>query len=60
MELLFTNLTHAVESTPLIAIGAAFIWGMLSIILSPCHLSSIPLLVGFITNRAKSRQSGLF
>jgi len=30
---------------------AAFAWGILSIILSPCHLSSIPLVVGFLTAR---------
>ena len=53
MEQLFTNLTHAVESTPLIAICAAFIWGVLSIILSPCHLASIPLIVGFIDGQGR-------
>lgn len=53
MEQLFTNLTHAVESTPLIAICAAFIWGVFSIILSPCHLASIPLIVGFIDEQGR-------
>jgi len=48
IEQLFTTLTHAVESTPLVALAASFIWGILSIILSPCHLASIPLIVGFI------------
>ena len=48
METLFTQLTQAVEGNPFIAIVAAFIWGILSIILSPCHLASIPLIVGFI------------
>ena len=48
MERLFTALTHAVESTPAIALAAAFVWGILSVVLSPCHLSSIPLIVGFI------------
>ena len=48
MQELFTSLTHAVEGTPAIALTAAFIWGILSIILSPCHLASIPLIVGFI------------
>lgn len=48
MQELFTNLTHAVEGSPLIALGAAMIWGVLSILLSPCHLASIPLIVGFI------------
>ena len=53
MEQLFTNLTHAVESTPLMAICAAFVWGVLSIILSPCHLASIPLIVGFIDEQGR-------
>jgi len=48
IEELFTTLTRAVKSTPLIAVSAAFIWGIFSIVLSPCHLASIPLIVGFI------------
>src|SRR4030042_339562 len=48
MEQLFTALTKAVEATPAIAVTAAFVWGILSILLSPCHLASIPLIVGFI------------
>jgi cytochrome c-type biogenesis protein len=48
MEALFTWLTHAVEGTPAVALAASFIWGILSILLSPCHLASIPLIVGFI------------
>ena len=48
MEQIFTSLTHAVEGAPLIAFGAALLWGILSILLSPCHLASIPLIVGFI------------
>ena len=53
MQELFTSLTRAVESTPLIALGAAFIWGILSIILSPCHLASIPLIIGFIDEQGR-------
>jgi cytochrome c-type biogenesis protein len=53
IQQLFTALTHAVESTPLIALSAAFVWGILSIILSPCHLSSIPLIVGFIDEQGR-------
>jgi cytochrome c-type biogenesis protein len=48
MEKLFTSLNQAVEATPLIAVAASFVWGILSVVLSPCHLSSIPLIVGFI------------
>jgi len=53
MEKLFTTLTHAVEGTPAIALAAAFVWGILSILLSPCHLSSIPLIVGFIDKQGR-------
>jgi len=53
IQQLFTNLTRAVESTPAIAIGASFIWGVLSILLSPCHLASIPLIVGFIDEQGR-------
>ena len=51
MEHLFTQLSHAVEGAPLIALGAAVVWGVLSIVLSPCHLASIPLIVGFISKQ---------
>jgi cytochrome c-type biogenesis protein len=53
MEQLFTALTHAVEGTPAIALGAALAWGILSILLSPCHLASIPLIVGFIDEQGR-------
>jgi len=53
MEKLFTTLTHAVEGTPAIAVTAAFLWGILSVLLSPCHLASIPLIVGFIDKQGQ-------
>jgi cytochrome c-type biogenesis protein len=53
MSQLFTNLSHAVEGAPLIALAAAVMWGILSILLSPCHLASIPLIVGFISGQGR-------
>ncbi len=53
MEQLLTTLSRAVEGAPVIALGAAFVWGILSIILSPCHLASIPLIVGFISEQGQ-------
>jgi cytochrome c-type biogenesis protein len=53
MEQLFSTLTRAVEATPAIAVIAAFLWGVLSILLSPCHLASIPLIVGFIGQQGR-------
>jgi cytochrome c-type biogenesis protein len=48
---LFDFLSNALHASPLIALSASFVWGILSIILSPCHLASIPLIVGFIDNQ---------
>jgi cytochrome c-type biogenesis protein len=48
MEQLFGALSHAVEGGWALALSASFVWGVLSIVLSPCHLASIPLIVGFI------------
>ncbi|MDP2932583.1 MAG: cytochrome c biogenesis protein CcdA, partial [bacterium] len=53
MQELFTQLTRAVESAWFIALAASLIWGILSILLSPCHLASIPLIVGFIDEQGR-------
>ncbi|MCX7995808.1 MAG: cytochrome c biogenesis protein CcdA [candidate division WOR-3 bacterium] len=50
---ILTWLTKALEQTPLIAISASFLWGILSIVLSPCHLASIPLVVGYISEQCR-------
>lgn len=47
----FEFLTNALYGNAFIALGVAFVWGVLSIILSPCHLASIPLIVGFINGQ---------
>ena len=53
IQSLFTNLSRAIEGGPAVALSAAFVWGILSIVLSPCHLASIPLIVGFIDEQGK-------
>lgn len=51
---IFESLTSAVQGAPHVALAAALAWGVLSIVLSPCHLASIPLIVGFIQGRGVS------
>ena len=53
MGQLFTALSRAVDGSAGLALSAAFVWGVLSIILSPCHLASIPLIVGFIDQQGR-------
>ena len=53
MEQLFTTLTKAIEGSAPVALGASLVWGILSVLLSPCHLSSIPLIIGFISEQGR-------
>ena len=50
---IFDFLSKSLYSTPIVAVAGSFIWGILSILLSPCHLASIPLIVGFIDDQGK-------
>ena len=50
---LFEWLSNSLQSGPIIALTASFVWGVLSILLSPCHLASIPLIVGFIDKQGR-------
>lgn len=53
IEEIFTKLTLALNGSFSLALAAAFTWGVLSIILSPCHLSSIPLVIGYISTHGQ-------
>lgn len=53
LERVFTALMHAVDGTPTVALAAALAWGVISILLSPCHLASLPLIVGFIDRQGR-------
>ncbi len=48
---IFTWLNTLITGNFYIALIGAFLWGVLSILLSPCHLSSIPLVIGYINKR---------
>jgi len=53
LETLFTWVTQLLYGHPLVGLFGAFVWGILSILLSPCHLASIPLIVGFVSQQEK-------
>jgi len=48
---LFTRLTIMLEVSVVLAITASFLWGVLSVVLSPCHLAGIPLIMGHIVTQ---------
>jgi cytochrome c-type biogenesis protein len=51
MEGIFNTLYAALNGNLLIALGASFLWGIASVLLSPCHLSSIPLVVAVLIGK---------
>jgi len=66
MTALSDALSRMLLASAWVALAGAFLWGIASILLSPCHLAGIPLVVGFISrqkeliNRKAWILSGLF
>jgi len=52
-EGLFSWLAGALGDTLLLSMIAAFGWGVLSVVLSPCHLAGIPLVIGYISRNGQ-------
>ncbi len=48
---LLDKLYEMMNANLMLGIFASFIWGLLSIIISPCHLSSIPLIMGYLQSQ---------
>lgn len=46
---LFTWLNSLLSGNIWLAFAGSFLWGVLSILLSPCHLSTIPLVVAYLS-----------
>jgi len=53
MRALLEWLSAAMGGSPPLAVAGALLWGVLSILVSPCHLASIPLVVGFIDGQGQ-------
>jgi len=51
-QLLLTINSWMMAGTILAAVGC-FLWGMVSVVFSPCHLASIPLIVGYVAGQDK-------
>lgn len=60
IENTFAYLTTALDGSFALALFAASGWGVLSIMLSPCHLSGIPLVIGYISSRGRIKAGHTF
>lgn len=63
MDAVFFWATDALTSSMIVALGAALLWGVFSVLLSPCHLGVIPLIIGMVgssTRGSTTRGRGAF
>jgi len=60
LEQILTTLSDGLAQSLGLALLAAFGWGVVSILFSPCHLASVPLVVGFIAGHERSSTGRAF
>ena len=48
LESFFLTINQWMEGATTLAALGCFLWGMVSVLLSPCHLASIPLIVAYV------------
>ncbi|UCD86536.1 MAG: cytochrome C biosynthesis protein [Desulfobacterales bacterium] len=63
LETFFLTINEWIAGGPAIAALGCFLWGMVSVIFSPCHLASIPLIVAYVGGQQrvlKPREAGYY
>ncbi|MBT6340213.1 MAG: cytochrome C biosynthesis protein [Desulfobacula sp.] len=63
LDTLFLTVNQWISGGTYVAAIGCFVWGMISVLFSPCHLASIPLIVGYVGGQEKMvhpRQAGLY
>ncbi|MFH1034833.1 MAG: cytochrome c biogenesis protein CcdA [Pseudomonadota bacterium] len=54
MDQFFLTLNAWMSSGSAIAALGCFLWGLVSVLFSPCHLASIPLMVGYVAGQDRA------
>ena len=63
LDSIFLSVNHWMTGGIWIAAAGCFLWGVISVLFSPCHLASIPLIVGYVGGQEKMvqpRQAGIY
>lgn len=55
-EILLITINSWIGETFALAALGCFLWGMISILFSPCHMASIPLMVGYVAGQGRAVQ----
>jgi cytochrome c-type biogenesis protein len=53
LDQLFLAINSWMTASLAIAAVGSFLWGIVSVLFSPCHLASIPLIVGYVAGQGK-------
>jgi cytochrome c-type biogenesis protein len=56
MESFFLTINQWMEGATTLASFGCFLWGMVSVLFSPCHLASIPLMVAYVAGQEQILQ----
>jgi cytochrome c-type biogenesis protein len=51
MDQFFLSVNEWMTAGSLLAVLGSFVWGMISVLFSPCHLAAIPLMVGYVAGQ---------
>jgi cytochrome c-type biogenesis protein len=54
LDALFLTVNEWMAGGSLLAAAGCFAWGMISVLFSPCHLASIPLIVAYVGGQQKA------
>ncbi len=63
LESIFLTVNEWIAGGTMIAALGCFLWGMISVVFSPCHLASIPLIVAYVGGQqtlVKPKEAGLY
>ena len=63
LDIFFITVNDWLTSGATIAAAGCFLWGIISVVFSPCHLASIPLIVAYVGGQQqllKPREAGLY
>jgi len=51
LDTFFLTINEWMTGTPAVAAAGSFLWGLISVLFSPCHLASIPLIVAYVAGQ---------
>jgi cytochrome c-type biogenesis protein len=56
LETFFVTVNEWISGGPALAAAGCFVWGLISVLLSPCHLASIPLIIAYVGGQQRILQ----